>query len=92
MDLPYNGGDNGPTKPYILTCKNHSFKNWLYLVELLAKGVSQTYQTNQVKLLPMPLVTLHNLESRTLKLQATLTYVIKHEEIELGPNQKLHPY
>lgn len=73
MDLPYNGGNNGPTKRYILTRKNHSFKNWLYFVELLAKGVSQTYQTNQVKLLLMPLVTLHNLDSRTLKLQAPLT-------------------
>lgn len=73
MDLPYNGVDNGPTKCYILTSKNYSFKNWLYFVELLAKGVSQTYQTNQVKLLLMPLVTLHNLDSRTLKLQAPLT-------------------
>lgn len=59
----------------------------LHLVESLSKGDPKTPDKY-----PRLLVTFHSLNSKVLFLKTQFTYVIKHGDIELMPNSKLHTY
>lgn len=85
MDIPYNGRDNDPTRHFMLPNKTLHIRNGShFFFESLAKGVPRTLQTLQAS--PNVIDYPPQYDSKALLLKISLTYVIKHQEIKLGPN------
>lgn len=81
MESPNKSGDTAPTQHLMLPSETSSARNWLCLIESLAKEVLWNPQTSQAiskvfSFSPQP-------DDKILSLKTILSYVIEHREIEM---------